>query len=376
MLSRRIKYLLILILIMLVASSIRKNAIGRSLNFTRSSKTLLSLKLLAYQPTQNYAILRLNTAKRYFSSSANPAESGSLVQYKVSVAFQPKDRENLENKFVKSKKQKYAEAHKLYQGEEEGLSETGEDNYFVSIKDDSHLAMGVADGVGGWSELGFDSSAISRELCQAMSRLYAGNQMLTPKQLLSLAYQEIQQSSKVEIGGTTACLGTVNPEGLLKVANLGDSWCGVFRNYKCIEQTEFQTHGFNTPFQLAKIPDEFLKKAQRQGKKYIMDTPKSADEYEFQLQSGDFVMFATDGVTDNIDVSDMEIFLKDHAEKLLHKNEQEMHQVTSKFVTEVVKLSKDVNYPSVFAQELSRLSGQKYLGGKEDDITVLLVKVQ
>lgn len=83
-------------------------------------------------------------------------------------------------------------------------------------------------------------------------------------------------------------------------------------------------------------------------------------------------MFATDGVTDNVVPKDIEIFLKDHLED---KQNARLDEVAKKFVSEVVKVSKDANFPSAFAQELSRLTGQKYLGGKEDDITVVLVKV-
>ena len=81
-------------------------------------------------------------------------------------------------------------------------------------------------------------------------------------------------------------------------------------------------------------------------------------------------MFATDGVTDNVIPQDIELFLKDHEET------NQLDDVANKFVKEVVKVSKDSNFPSAFAQELSRLTGQKYLGGKEDDITVVLVKVK
>lgn len=81
-------------------------------------------------------------------------------------------------------------------------------------------------------------------------------------------------------------------------------------------------------------------------------------------------MFATDGVTDNVIPQDIELFLKDHEET------NQLDDVANKFVKEVVKVSKERNFPSAFAQELSRLTGQKYLGGKEDDITVVLVKVK
>ncbi|KAF3985672.1 hypothetical protein FT663_04958 [Candidozyma haemuli var. vulneris] len=285
-----------------------------------------------------------------------------IVNFNVAVAFQPKNRTK-SNVFTRNKKLSAAET-----------SPSGEDNLFVSQQStDGYFALGVADGVGGWAEAGYDSSAISRELCHSMKTIFesgVGEHTITPKTLLCNAFDEVLASPKVEIGGTTACLGIFSPDRRLKVANLGDSWCGVFRNSKLVEETQFQTHNFNTPYQLAKIPQSILQAAARQGKNYITDTPKQSDEYEWQLQKGDVVLFATDGVTDNVVPQDIEVFLKDKKEK-----NTPLPEAATSLVKEVVKVSKDQDFPSAFAQELSRLTGQKYLGGKEDDVTVVMVEV-
>lgn len=284
------------------------------------------------------------------------------VFYNVAVAFQAKNRKG-SNKFRQKETKLPAE-----------LLPSGEDNLFVTDFDNSgYLAVGVADGVGGWSEAGYDSSAISRELCHIMKVNFeaAGDkQSLEPKKLLEKAFTQVLESPRVEIGGTTACLGILTPEKKLVVANLGDSWCGLFRDSKLIKETQFQTHNFNTPYQLAKIPKQILRQAELQGKRYIIDSPDMCDLYEWDLQKNDVIIFATDGVTDNVVPQDIEIFLKDQTE-----SKKPMSEIADKFVKEVVKVSKDPNFPSSFAQELSRLTGQRYLGGKEDDITVVMVKV-
>lgn len=305
------------------------------------------------------------------SISAAPSSAGhnydkSLfdknVFYNVAVAFQAKNRKG-SNKFRQKETKLPAE-----------LLPSGEDNLFVTDFDNSgYLAVGVADGVGGWSEAGYDSSAISRELCHIMRMNFeaAGDkQSLDPKSLLEKAFTQVLESPRVEIGGTTACLGILTPEKKFMVANLGDSWCGLFRDSKLIKETQFQTHNFNTPYQLAKIPKQILRQAELQGKRYIIDSPDMCDLYEWDLQKNDVIIFATDGVTDNVVPQDIEIFLKDQTE-----SEKPMSEIADKFVKEVVKVSKDPNFPSSFAQELSRLTGQRYLGGKEDDITVVMVKV-
>lgn len=289
---------------------------------------------------------------------------GSFKNYSVAVAYQPKRRE--ESNLFKKKHNKPSPALD---------SPSGEDNLFVTGQsDDGYLAVGVADGVGGWSEAGYDSSAISRELCASIKANFetsATSTSTTPKSLLVKAFTEILSSPKVEIGGTTACLGILTPDRELKVANLGDSWCGLFRDYKLINETKFQTHNFNTPYQLAKIPPQILQQGKNQGKTYIIDTPELADEYTWKLRKDDIILFATDGVTDNVVPEDIELFLKDQ----FQVENPDLNQISARLVKEVTKVSKDPNFPSAFAQELSKLTGQRYLGGKEDDITIVVVKV-
>ncbi|KAI5970493.1 PTC7 [Candida margitis] len=328
------------------------NAHSNSKSYSTSSSSTSSAQSTSIPPaTSSTASLNYDSALTTFSN------------YNVGVAYQPKDRKPSSNMFKRSSSSPALD------------SPTGEDNLFVSAQvSDGSIAVGVADGVGGWSEAGYDSSAISRELCSSMRRGFesTGDANTTPKSVLDNAFKNVLESESVEIGGTTACLGVFTPDLKLHVANLGDSWCGLFRDYKLVKETNFQTHNFNTPYQLAKIPQHILTKAAMEGRRYIIDEPKLADEYSWDLKKGDIVMFATDGVTDNVVPKDIEIFLKDHLED---KKSAKLDDVAKKFVSEVVKVSKDGNFPSAFAQELSRLTGQKYLGGKEDDITVVLVKV-
>ncbi|EGW30653.1 uncharacterized protein SPAPADRAFT_142659 [Spathaspora passalidarum NRRL Y-27907] len=321
----------------------------RTFNFSNSTTTTVSAN--SSSTAASSTALNYDTA---FTSTLN---------YNIAVAYQPKDRED-KNLFQRNNAKQVPPAIQ---------SPTGEDNLFVSqLSSNGYLALGVADGVGGWSEAGYDSSAISRELCASIRSHFENNdKTVSPKQLLSIAFKEIIESPKVEIGGTTACIGILGPNKEFQVANLGDSWCGVFRDFKLIHETNFQTHNFNTPYQLSKIPRHIQRQAEMEGRRYIVDTPDLADEYVWKLQSGDLVMFATDGVTDNVVPQDIEIFLKDQ----LGENSKKLDEVATTFVKEVVTVSKDHNFPSAFAQELSKLTGQKYLGGKEDDITVVLVQV-
>lgn len=281
-----------------------------------------------------------------------------FVGYQVAVAFEAKNRSDT-NVFRRKKPATVVLA-------------LGEDNLFVLAQADGYLAVGVADGVGGWAEAGYDLLAILRELCSQLKSVFeSGNKaQAMPAAMLGTAFEQVLSLPRVEIGGTTACLGVLTPDRQLRIANLGDLWCGLFRDHKLVKETQFQTHNFNTPYQLAKVPEQILRQAELQGKKYIIDLPALCDQYVWDLQKDDIVVFATDGVTDNVVPQDMELFLRDQAEK-----STPLPELATRFVEEVVKVSKDPNFPSAFAQELLRLTGQRYLGGKEDDITVVMVRV-
>ncbi|QLQ80925.1 hypothetical protein HG537_0E02800 [Torulaspora globosa] len=294
----------------------------------------------------------------FFSGSGGRHYSGdgasvspTSFSYKMAVAYQPKDRDESVLKAAVA-------------------SATGEDSYFVAAGAAGDAYAGVADGVGGWAEHGYDSSAISRELCLAMSD-FSSLAGVRPKQLIEMGYRRVRDEQIVKVGGTTAIAAHFRRDGILEVANLGDSWCGVFRDAKLVFKTKFQTVGFNAPYQLAIIPEPMVKEARKNGGSYIQNSPSDADEYKFQLTKGDVVLLATDGVTDNISYEDIQLFLRDNEQKI----STDLLAVSQDFVNKVAKLSKDPNYPSVFAQEISKLTSKDYRGGKEDDITVVMVRV-
>ncbi|EMG47489.1 Mitochondrial protein phosphatase type 2C, putative, partial [Candida maltosa Xu316] len=317
---------LLAIMSMLLSILSRKNGIP----YVRTFLKVTTSRSFSTSSNSSWSSYGKGSGKDYSTTAGSPSATASAASmnydsaltsvshYTIAVAFQPKDRQ--ESNTFKNR----TPSPSLQ-------SPSGEDNLFVSSEVAGSIAVGVADGVGGWSEAGYDSSAISRELCACIKSNFESGKGKAPKELLSLAFNDVLASPKVEIGGTTACLGVFTPDLKLHVANLGDSWCGLFRDSQLVKETDFQTHNFNTPFQLAKIPKEIVRQAELQGRRYIIDSPKSADEYTWDLQSGDVVMFATDGVTDNVIPQDIELFLKDN------EDNTKLDEVTTKLVKEVVK---------------------------------------
>jgi protein phosphatase PTC7 len=67
-----------------------------------------------------------------------------------------------------------------------------------------------------------------------------------------------------------------------------------------------QTHAFNTPYQMSKVPPKMqAQHAIFGGSTHFSETPKDADVTKHKVQHGDIVLFATDGVWDNLSAQDV-----------------------------------------------------------------------
>ncbi|KAG8805454.1 hypothetical protein FS842_002845 [Serendipita sp. 407] len=181
------------------------------------------------------------------------------------------------------------------------------------------VSFGVADGVGGWSNVGIDPAMFSQSLMYHAHRYsknaWAGEPEtdptqdmdepvegweLTPQECLDLAYGGVQREKSVQCGSSTACIINMNASsGLLRAANLGDSGFTIIRSNTPFYVQPPQTHYFNCPKQLSKIP-EFMKSDGS-----IVDHPSDADLYSINLQGGDIVIAYTDGLSDNLFPNDI-----------------------------------------------------------------------
>ncbi|CAI8493237.1 Protein phosphatase 2C 7, mitochondrial [Pichia kudriavzevii] len=326
-------------------------------------------------------------AFRRFRSFANGEQFtkvfvDSALSYTVSVAYSPKDR--LKNNGSADDgvydDGEFVQNFKLLNAKNVYESPTGEDNYILAYTEIG-IVVGVLDGVGGWAEQGYDSSAISRELANKITKIYLESPKLTPMEILSLAYEQVKEEGIVKVGSTTVCFGIIDGNnGRLSTLNLGDSWFGVFRKdenekYKCIQQSSEQVHYFNAPYQLSVIPQDFLDAAKKRGTAYLMNEPDECDNYESKLRSGDIVVFTTDGMVDNILPEDIELYLNDNVNDGVNLNES-LGSLNKNLVQQTTVLSLNTNYKSVFSQKLTSLTNQDYIGGKPDDITSVMVYVK
>lgn len=365
----------------------------RTKNLNNDSGTNCTFYKCAFDSTQfgTRAIRKFSSfneeAYRRFRSFANGEQftkrfTDSALQYTVSVAYSPKDRlqSNAASDDGKYDEGELVQNFKLLSAKNVFESPTGEDNYILAYTDIG-IVVGVLDGVGGWSEQGFDSSAISREIGNKITSIYLENPNLPPLEILQQAYDMVKSEGIVKVGSTTICFGIIDGKsGKLESINLGDSWFGVFRQdenemFKCIKQSTEQTYYFNAPYQLSIIPQKILDQAAKKGSKYLMNLPEESEKYFFELKSGDIVIYATDGMIDNVFPEDIELFLNDNAREGTNLSEK-LGEINKLLVQKTTALSLNTNFKSAFSQKLTALSGQDYIGGKPDDITSVMVYVK
>ncbi|KAG8632509.1 hypothetical protein MANES_18G028900v8 [Manihot esculenta] len=286
---------------------------------------------------------------RYFHGSSPSCLSAGIAP---DVTFENSARdEQLENSAGSSEQKRSAgKTLKLISGscylphpdkEETG----GEDAHFICSDEQ---AIGVADGVGGWADLGVDAGQYSREL---MSNSVTAIQeepkgLIDPARVLEKAY-----SSTKARGSSTACIIALTDEGLHAI-NLGDSGFIVVRDGCTVFRSPVQQHDFNFTYQL---------ESGNNG-----DLPSSGQVFTIAVAPGDVIVAGTDGLFDNL-------YNNEITAVVVHATRAGLGpQVTAQKIAALARQraqDKDRQTPfSTAAQD----AGFRYYGGKLDDITVVV----
>lgn len=217
----------------------------------------------------------------------------------------------------------------------------GEDALF--IEED---AVGVFDGVGGWADYGVDAGIYARTLATVSAREVRKN---GPKGVIAALKTAVEENGNR--GSSTACtVGLVNGN-ILHGVNVGDSGLMVLRGTTPVFRSVEQQVRFNFPYQLG------------------TGSPHRVDDgtmIHVELQAGDTVVLATDGVFDN--VHDPEII------NVISQSKDEPLDRTAERIANVALIhSGEWTFDSPFSQN-ARKAGLNYQGGKVDDITVVFCR--
>jgi len=228
--------------------------------------------------------------------------------------------------------------------------------------------LGVADGVGSWNQMGIDPSLFSNNLMQNCKRLVKEGNFVNdkPMELLDSAFYEMEEASK-PIGSSTACISILNQsDGKLFTANLGDSGFRVIRKGEIVQRSQEQQHSFNYPYQLAIVPSDWQQDSK--------DMPLDSDNYEFTVEHGDIIALASDGVLDNVYDSEMAKEIGGLQIGADTPNTEKLQACADSITSKAKKNQQNRRYLSPFAKN-AQAQGINFMGGKEDDTTLLLASV-
>lgn len=221
----------------------------------------------------------------------------------------------------------------------------GEDAHFICSNEQ---AIGVADGVGGWADLGIDAGKYARELMSnSVSAVQDEPQgSVDPARVLEKAYANTKAK-----GSSTACIIALTNQGLNAI-NLGDSGFMVVRDGCSVFRSPAQQHDFNFTYQLENGSNS--------------DLPSSGQVFSIPVAAGDVIIAGTDGVFDNL-------YNNDISGVVVHAVRAGLEpQVTAQKIAALARQraqERDRQTPfSAAAQE----AGFRYYGGKLDDITVVV----
>ena len=213
---------------------------------------------------------------------------------------------------------------------------------------------------------------------------------LYPTFILQKAFSKVSA-----VGSATALVAILNKDEL-HVANLGDSGFLIIR-FKNGEpyvpyKSKEQQHSFNIPFQLSQLPTKAdleillklgkkeevqkLRKILRKKNNVCQDTPDAADDYTVPLKDGDVCISASDGVLDNLFQHEILTLVKEYRAKqpghhiLSHGQATELSAVLVRAA--IAKFKNPEGAKTPYQRKYKKAQNETWVGGKEDDITVLV----
>ncbi|CAE6344514.1 unnamed protein product [Rhizoctonia solani] len=226
--------------------------------------------------------------------------------------------------------------------------QVGEDSYFVRPD-----ALGVADGVGGWAHhhVRADSARFARMLMHHCASEMAPTD---PREILHIAYERTVATFRATgTAGSSTALVALLGDGQLSVAHLGDCMLAVVRDGKFVVRSQDMQHSFNFPYQLGP---------------HSSTTPRAdAQLITSRVVPGDIVILASDGLGDNL--WDEEVL--NEVERFRESSAQVLGEALAQRAKRAAQGTRDVPFGV-----RGRAAGVQFVGGKTDDISVVVAIVR
>ncbi|PIN01854.1 Serine/threonine protein phosphatase [Handroanthus impetiginosus] len=221
----------------------------------------------------------------------------------------------------------------------------GEDAHFICANEQ---VIGVADGVGGWSEVGVNAGLYAREL---MSNSVKAIRNMRNGDIIPLRVLEKAHAATKAQGSSTACIIALKDKDLHAI-NLGDSGFIVIREGSTIFESPAQQYSFNYTYQL-----ECGTRANR---------PGDGQVFKISVLPGDVIVAGTDGLFDNL-------YNKEIADIVANATKVGLSpDTTAQRIASFARLrATDGECRTPFSTAAQK-AGIPYYGGKLDDLTVVV----
>ncbi|KAL0332513.1 UNVERIFIED_CONTAM: putative protein phosphatase 2C 80 [Sesamum calycinum] len=221
----------------------------------------------------------------------------------------------------------------------------GEDAHFICADEQ---VIGVADGVGGWADVGVNAGEYAREL---MSNSVKAIREVADDDVDPLRVLEKAHASTKAMGSSTACIIALKNQDLHAI-NLGDSGFMIVRDGRTFFESPVQQHGFNFTYQLER------------GNRG--DLPSSGQVFKISVVPGDVVVAGSDGLFDNLYSKEVAAIVVDALEEGLSPD------ATAEKIAAFARLrAVDRKHRTPFSTAAQE-AGFSYYGGKLDDLTVVV----
>ncbi|KAK4490593.1 hypothetical protein RD792_001278 [Penstemon davidsonii] len=221
----------------------------------------------------------------------------------------------------------------------------GEDAHFICSDEQ---VIGVADGVGGWADVGVNAGLYAREL---MSHSVKAIREAAANDVDPLLVLEKAHAKTKAQGSSTACIIALKNKGLHAI-NLGDSGFIVIRDGYLVFESPVQQHGFNFTYQL---------ECGTRG-----DLPSSGQVFEIPVIPGDVVVAGSDGLFDNLYNKEIAAIVADAVEERLSPD------AMARKIADFARVrALDTRHQTPFSTAAQE-AGYTFYGGKLDDLTVVV----
>eukprot|EP00934_Nitzschia_sp_Nitz4_P000426 Nitzschia sp. Nitz4//scaffold241_size29735//20649//21683//NITZ4_008029-RA/size29735-processed-gene-0.14-mRNA-1//-1//CDS//3329543784//426//frame0 len=240
------------------------------------------------------------------------------------------------------------------------ISRGGEDAISTSDK-----FLVVADGVGGWARKNVNPAHYSRMLTATVVEL--GHENMT-RPLPEIVHDANWRTAEEHLGSATCTVLKLVAPDRMETLNVGDSGYSIHRRDP-EDPSKLSVHFvseagqkmFNFPYQLGGKNGDQVKDV--------------ATELKHTLEPNDIIVVFSDGVSDNLVPKQYHSCLNRASDSKDGYKLKSLGLAADCIARAAYSRGKDKKYDSPFAQGARAAGRRKYLGGKHDDIAVVVAQV-